>query len=143
MKERYSNEFLFMYFPYIELRKKYKNYIFIEPDPSLEMDFAIYSKNDVGFKEVLFYILYSKNRKNYIVAISLIYWKYFNDFYNFLSFVSKKGYYKIKYSKKLKQFYKRVLKRWLNFIRYSDDTIYIQNRVFIKMESIILQIIKN
>ena len=112
----------------------------IQSDPSLKYEVYIFSKKrDVMFDEVLDIFYKSMNRNNYLGAMSLIYFKYYNEFYDFLVSITKDIKLIKKYRKATLKFYKKYLIRWIEFIKYSDDTMYPQNEVFRKMYTIITQ----
>ncbi len=114
------------------------NLFSIECDPSLKYEVYIFSKKkDVTFDEVLEIFNKSINRNDYLGAMSLIYFKYYNEFYKFLVEISENINLTKKYRKSTLKFYKKYLVRWLEFIKHSDDTMYPQNKVFRKMDTII------
>ena len=121
--------------------KKIPNNLFpIQSDPSLKYEVYIFSKKrDVMFDEVLDIFYKSINKNDYLGAMSLIYFKYYNEFYKFLIEISENMNLTKKYKKAILKFYKNYLVKWIEFIKYSDDTMYPQNEVFRKMHIIITQ----
>lgn len=112
---------------------------YIETAPAMyNYEQWVYSKKEeVSFDEVLkiFYRSFSKN--DYLGVMSLIYWKYYNEFYGFLVTISKDQNLLKKYKRATMKFYRKALKKWIIFIKYSDDTMYPQNHVFREMDALI------
>ncbi len=106
-------------------------------DPSSKGETYVFAnKPNVTFDEVLKIFCHSLSRVNYLGAMSLIYFKYYVEFYEYLKdCISKDP--KFKTSFKVKRFKKRYLKKWIAFIKYSDDTMYPQNDYFRKMDALL------
>lgn len=96
--------------------------------------YVLCKKETVSFEEVLSIFLKSKSKKNYLGAMSMIYWQYYEEFYAFLKSSTQDEASKKKYRRAIKKFYKQYLRKWIEFIKYSDDTLYPQNQMFRKME---------
>ena len=112
----------------------------IQADPSLKYEtFVFAKKKDISFEEVLHIMLTSNSRSDYVGATSLIYFRYYNEFYSFLTQISQSPLELRKRKRALSKF-KKVLCRWLDFIKYSDDTLYPQNEVFRKMRDVLINI---
>lgn len=121
--------------------EKVPNTLFpIDCDPSLGCEVYVFTKKrDITFEEVIHIYFKSMNRNDYLGAMSLIYFKYYNEFYDFLVEISKDMSLKKKYRKATLKFYKKYLIRWIKFVKFSDDTMFPQNEVFRKMHAIIIQ----
>ena len=119
--------------------QKIPNDIFpIVSDPTLKNEVYIFmKKNYISFEETLNIFLKTNNKNNYIGATSLIYFKYYVEFYHFLIDVFENPIKLKKYKKRILKFYKKTLCRWVSFIRYSDDTMYPQNEIFRNMFDLI------
>lgn len=114
----------------------------IDCDPTLKYEVYLFSKKEyVSFEEVLKIFLTSISKQEYLGAMSLIYFKYYNEFYEFLNKISKDTTLIKKYKKAIIKFKTKYLKRWINFIKYSDDSMYCQNKVFREMDKLIDEII--
>ena len=94
-------------------------------------------KEQVAFEDVVRIFLRSVDRSDYLGAMSLIYWKYYYEFYDFLEASLTNSILRKKYRKAVLKFNKRYLKRWIEFIKYSDDTMYPQNEVLQKINDLI------
>ena len=115
----------------------------IDCDPSLKYEVYIFAKKEtICFEEIIDIYLRPFNRNDYLGAMSLVYFKYYDRFYDFLLQVSKDEELLRKYKRATVRFYKKYLKRWISFIRHSDDTMYPQNEVFRNMEKVVIDIIK-
>lgn len=115
----------------------------IKSDPSLKYEVYIFSKKEISFQEVLKIYLRSFNKNDYLGAMSLIYFKYYNELYDFLMLSFQKSKLLKKHKKAARKFYKNYLIRWLDFIKYSDDNLYPQNKIFREMEHLIAKIYFN
>ena len=99
--------------------------------------YVLCKKEKVSFEEVLSIFLKSTSKKNYLGAMSMIYWQYYEEIYTFLQSATQDEASKKKHRRAIRKFYKQYLSKWIAFIQYSDDTQYPQNRVFREMEKII------
>lgn len=106
------------------------------PGPKYEV--YLFSKTEnVSFDEVVYIILHSFNKTNLLGAASLVYFKYYNEFYEYILNLSTKQKLSKKQKWAVKRFYKRYLIKWIEFIKYSDDTMYPQNEVFRMLSKLI------
>ena len=115
----------------------------IKSDPTLKHEVYIFSKKEISFQEVLKIYLRSFNKNDYLGAMSLIYFKYYNELYDFLILSSQESKLLRKHKKAARKFYKSYLIRWVDFIKYSDDNLYPQNKIFREMENLIAKIYFN
>lgn len=115
----------------------------IESEPTLKYEVYIFSKKEISFEEVLKIYLRPFHKNDYLGAMSLIYFKYYNELYEFLTLSSQEPKLVKKYKKATIKFYKNYLNRWIDFIKYSDDNLYPQNKVFKEMAYVIESIYLN
>ena len=94
------------------------------PGPGHEV--YLFSKSkDVSFDEVIHILLHSFSKTDLLGAASLIYYKYYNEFCEFILRISGER----KYKWAIKRFYRQYLIKWSEFLKYSDDTACPQNAV--------------
>jgi len=125
-----------VYDPYSKVDKKWNP---IPSDPSTKYEVYLYSKKmDVTFRDVMRIYLYSFSRVDYYGVMSLIYSKYYREFYYFLLDVSKNESMRKKYRSRNLKFYRNYLERWSEFVKYSDDTAYPQNEYIKKMSTLLI-----
>ena len=111
-----------------------KGYYSIDADPSYRMGYAktiICRQQNPSFDEILRCLKKCFTKADYLGCYSMIYWKHYEAFYQWIkeSVASQNA----KNIKVIKQFHKKALGRWLEFIEHSDDTLYPQNEYFRKM----------
>ena len=98
----------------------------IDCAPGTGYEVYLFSKSkDVSFEEVLHIILHSFSKTDLLGAASLIYYKYYNEFCEFILRISGER----KYKWAIKRFYRQHLIKWSEFLKYSDDTSHPQNAV--------------
>lgn len=106
--------------------------------PSLKYEVYLFSKSkNLSFDEVVHIILRSFSKTDLLGAASLVYYKYYNEFYEYLHNLSTEQKLGKKQKWAVKRFYKRHLTKWIEFIKYSDDTMYPQNEVLRKLSKLI------
>ena len=121
-----------------QLPKKYPYDVKCAPITHYKYEvYVLCKKEKVSFEEVLSIFLKSTSKKNYLGAMSMIYWQYYEEIYTFLKSATQDESSKKKHRRAIRKFYKQYLSKWIAFIQYSDDTQYPQNRVFREMEKII------
>ena len=111
-----------------------KGYYSIDADPSCLMgngEEIISRQQNPSFDEILRCLKKCFTKADYLGCYSMIYWKHYEAFYQWIkeSVASQDA----KNIKVIKQFHKKALGRWLEFIEHSDDTLYPQNEYFRKM----------
>lgn len=110
----------------------------IDCAPSLNYEVYLFSrKKDVSFAEVIHIFFNSFSKTDLLGAVSLIYYKYYNEFYEYIFNLSTEQKLSKKQKWAVKRFYKRHLIKWIEFIKYSDDTMYLQNEVFRRLSKLI------
>lgn len=131
MKYFVTKDFTYVY---TQKQRATKNLHEITADPSLKYETFVFAKKpDYSFDEILRIALTTHSRSDYIGATSLIYFKYYNQMYDFLLQLSQDSALFKKHKRAIARFYQKTLKRWVKFVEYSDDTLYPQNEVFRKM----------
>ncbi len=103
------------------------NWYGLDCDPTLKNEMFLFAnKKVITFDEVVQIYNKSLNRIDYLGAMSLIYFKYYKEFYEYLI---KQEEFDSRYREKrvVRKFKKLYLNRWLAFIKFSDDTMYPQN----------------
>lgn len=106
----------------------------IDCDPTLKYEIYLYAnKVDVSFEECIHIYEKSLNKTNYLGAMSLIYFKYYKEFYEYL--LNKRNNSSFK-DRKIRKFKTRYLDRWIEFVKRSDDSLCPQNEYFRKMEDL-------
>ena len=94
-------------------------------------------KEHVTFEEVIKIYRRSFSRSDYLGAMSLIYFKYYEEFYAFMQSILCDEVQRKKYQKANRKFYYRYLKRWNEFVQRSDDVLFPQNIVIKKLYQIL------
>ena len=118
--------------------KEPKDFIPITEDPSLNLyGYSLYKRNkEFSFDEIL--SMYRKlpvlRKSDRIGVLSLLYWRYYNEFYAFLISLEQDIKVKKQYKFTNLYFYRFHLKRWVSFVRYSDDTMFPQNEIIRAMQ---------
>ena len=88
-------------------------------------------QRDPSFDDVLGCLKKCFTKADYLGCYSMIYWKHYEAFYQWIKESVASG--DAANIKIIKKFYKKALRRWLEFIERSDDTFYPQNEYFRKM----------
>ena len=106
----------------------------IEPTQKCPDFILLLSKKEhVTFEEIIKIYRRSFLRSDYLGAMSLIYFKYYEEFFAFLQTILNDEVQRKKYKKANRKFYYRYLRRWNEFVQCSDDTLYSQNIVIKKL----------
>ena len=127
-----------VFYPFECTHKKIPDNLFpIDCDPSGPELYIFSKEKTVTFNEVISIIFKTHRKNDYLAAISLIYFKYYNEFYDFLKHCAKDQILSKKYKRVIMRFYKNHLRRWIEFVKCSDDTLFPQNFVFRKMHELI------
>lgn len=110
------------------------DYHCVREDPSYKFyAYALISKRkSFTFDEIINCLKKAFFKADYLGCYSIIYWEYYKEFYDWIieSFEQKN----IQNIKTIKRFYKKALIRWVDFAKYSDDTMFPQNEYFILMK---------
>lgn len=126
---------MFKFYSVHSITGKFKDipdgYYPIEIDPSYSMGYDIIlicQKEFFSFDEVINCLKECFLKADYLGCYSLIYWKYYKEFYCWIKENLKLD--NASSIKTITKFYNRALLRWVDFIKYSDDTLYPQNEYF-------------
>lgn len=108
----------------------------VDCDPTLKHEIYLYSnKSNVSFEECIHIFEKSWNKTTILGSMSLIYLKYYKEFYEYL--LNKRcSVYLFEKKGRIKSFKRKYLNRWVQFIKCSDDTQYPQNEYFRKMNDL-------
>ena len=110
------------------------NYHYIQGDPSYKFygNVLICKKEKPTFDEIINCLERCFFKADYLGCYSLIYWEYYKEFYEWIkqSFMDNNA----SNIRIIKRFYKKALLRWVQFVKYSDDTFYPQNEYFRQMQ---------
>lgn len=86
-----------------------------------------------SFEYVWKIFLSSYNKTNYLGAMSLIICVYYKEFYDTLINQDR-----IKLKRQIVKFKKNYLSRWVDFIKYSDNTKYPQNQYISLIDKLLI-----
>jgi|GEM_PF-3172525 len=130
---------MFKFHRFISISGKSRNipdgYYAIDPDPSYclgDQEILICSKQSPTFEELICCLKKTFRKADYVGCYSLIYWKYYKEFYEWIR-ISYQSNNKLN-KKVINKFKQKALVRWLKFIEHSDDTLYPQNEYFRLMQ---------
>ena len=122
-------------------KKEPRNYIPIRMDPSYDSygDELYQRKGDLSFASVLrmYRWLPVLRRADRVGVLSLIYWEYYNELHAFLSSLAEKPWQRRRHKLTNLYFYYFHLKRWVAFVRCSDDTMFPQNETIRDLEGVL------
>ena len=130
---------MFKFYDYLSVTGKVKDvpkgYYDIDHDPSYQFGYSeklICSQPSLSFNEVVRCLEKCFTKADYIGCYSLIYWKYYIEFYQWIKNSIECN--NTRNIRIIKKFSKKALSRWLEFIEHSDDTMYPQNNYFRLMQ---------
>ena len=121
-----------------------EGYYAVDIDPSYNLGYhelLVCQRESITFDEMICCLQKCFLKADYLGCYSLIYWKYYKEFYNWIVFSLQEK--EILNKIIIIRFYNKALLRWIKFIEYSDDTFYPQNEYFRLMQNEILSKIHN
>ena len=103
----------------------------VDPSYCTYGNILICKKEKPTFDEIINCLKQCFFKADYVGCYSFIYWEYYKEFYDWIkqSFEDNNT----SNIRIIKKFYKKALLRWIQFVRYSDDSFYPQNEYFRQM----------